>query len=174
MTRSSGSLRRGCFTSTTRHDLLAILVKVIVLLIVEKTFLIDDVNVVLHAFVLWQDLRWVPECLDRQVLLVLRMVVTAEIQSLLALELLFWDAIGAGTELVVQRTEELLNEGVRELTVKVVGALLPAAVVLDVGATLQIVEVKVWWSPEVLLAMGVVALRPFVLLVDVRTKACLV
>lgn len=105
-----------------------------------------------------QDLRWVPECLDRQVLLVLRMVVTTEIQSLLALELLFWDAIGAGTELVVQRTEELLNEGVRELTVKVVGALLPAAVVLDVGATLQIVEVKVWWSPEVLLAMGVVAL----------------
>ena len=59
------------FRDASRHSSLFIILKVIILLIVEQAFLVDDVDVVLHALVLGQDLRRVPQRLDRQILLFL-------------------------------------------------------------------------------------------------------
>ena len=61
-----------------------------------------------------------------------------------------------------------------ELAVEVVGALLPAAIVLHIGAPLKEVKVEVRRPPEVLLTMSIVAFRPLMLLIDVRAKAGLV
>lgn len=60
------------------------------------------------------------------------------------------------------------------LAVEVVLAVVPATVLVHEGALVRVIEVQVRRSPEVLLAMSVVALRPFVLLVDKRTKTCFV
>ena len=144
------------------------------MLVVQKALLIYDVYVVLHALVLRKDLWRTPEGLDGQVLLLLRVVVAAQVESFLALELLVRHSIWARSQLVVQWAEELLHQRVRELAVEVVRALLPAAIVLDVRAALQIVKVEMRRPPEVLLAVRVVALRPLVLFVDVRAEAGLV
>lgn len=53
-------------------------------------------------------------------------------------------------------------------------ALIPVPVVLDVRAFLKIVHVKLGRAAEVLLAVSVVALGPFVLLVDEGAEARLV
>lgn len=136
--------------------------------------MIYDVDVILHAFVLWKDLRWAPEGLDGQILLLLRVVVAAQVESFLALELLVGHPVWTRSQLVVQWAEELLHESVRELAVKVVWTLLPAAVVLHVRAALQIVKVEMRRPPEVLLAVRVVALGPLMLFVDVGAEAGLV
>lgn len=169
-----GGLSRGSLARRSRHNLLSILIEVVILLVVQEALLIYDVDVILHAFVLWQDLRRAPESLDGQILLLLRVVVAAQVESFLALELLVGHPVWAWPQLVVQWAEELLHERVRELAVKVVRALLPAAVVLHVRATLQIVKVEMRWPPEVLLAVRVVALRPLMLFVDVGAEAGLV
>jgi hypothetical protein len=101
-------------------------------------------------------------------------IVTAQVETLLALELLVGHAVRTRTQLVVQRTEELLHQSVRKLAVQVVGTLLPAAILLHVGAPLQVVKVEVRRPPEVLLTMCIVAFGPLVLLVDVGAEACLV
>ena len=78
-------------------------------------------------------------------------------------------------QLVVQWAEQLLDERVRVLAVQVVGALVPAAVVLHVGALFEVAnKVQVRRPPEVLLAVRVVAFGPLMFLVYVRTKARLV
>jgi hypothetical protein len=52
------------------------------------------------------------------------------------------------------------------LAVQVFRTLVPVAIVLYESALVEVVHVEVGWSAEVLLAVGVVALRPLVLLVD--------
>jgi hypothetical protein len=52
------------------------------------------------------------------------------------------------------------------LAVQVVFAVLPVAVLTDVGALLRSVEEEVRRSSEVLLSMGVVAFTPFVFLIN--------
>ena len=128
------------------------------MLVVQETLLIYDVDVVLHALVLRQDLWRASKCLDGQVLFFLRVVMAAQVESFLALELLVGHPVWARSQLVVQRAEELLHKRVRELAVEIVWTLLPAAIVLHVRAALQVVEVEMWWPPEVLLAVRVVAL----------------
>ena len=77
--------------------------------------------------------------------------------------------------LVIERAEQLFDERVAVLTVEVVGTLVPAAVVLDVGAFLKrTYEVEVRRSPEVLLSMCIVTIGPLVLLVYNRAEARLV
>ena len=77
--------------------------------------------------------------------------------------------------LVIERAEQLFDERVAVLTVEVVGTLVPAAVVLDVGAFLKrTYEVEVRRSPEVLLSMGIVTIGPLVLLVYNGAEARLV
>ena len=98
----------------------------------------------------------------------------AEVQSLFALKLLVWNTVWTWPKLVVEGTEELLNQRMRELTVKIVRALIPTSIILHISAPLQIIEVEMWRSPEVLLPVRVVALGPLMLLVDVRAEACLV
>lgn len=136
--------------------------------------MVDDIDVVLHAFVFGQYLRRVAQRLYREVLLILRVIVATQIEPLFALELLVWHPIRTGPQLVIQWTEELLDECVRELAVQVVRTLLPAAIFLHVRAALEIVEIEVRRPSEVLLSMRVVAFGPFVFLVNVRTKACLI
>jgi hypothetical protein len=97
-----------------------------------------------------------------------------KIQPLLALELLVRNAIRTRPQLVVQRAEELFHQCVGELAVEVVGALLPAAIVLHIGTPLKEIKVKVRRPPEVLLTMSIVAFRPLMLLIDVRAKASLI
>ena len=58
----------------------------------------------------------------------------AEVHPLLALILLVGQTIRTAVQLVVQRAEQLLDERVRVLAVQVVGALVPAAIVLHVWA----------------------------------------
>ena len=82
----------------------------------------------------------------------------AQVESFLALELLVRHPVWTRSQLVIQRAEELLHERMRELAVKVVWTLFPAAIVLHVRAALQVVEVEMRWPPEVLLAVRVVAL----------------
>jgi hypothetical protein len=60
------------------------------------------------------------------------------------------------------------------LALEVVFALLPAAVVIDLGTALRVVKIIIRRSTEVLLSMCVVAFTPLVLLIDARTERSLV
>ncbi len=60
------------------------------------------------------------------------------------------------------------------MALEVVFALLPAAVVIDLGTALRVVEIIIRRSTEVLLSMCVVAFTPLVLLIDARTERSLV
>jgi len=60
------------------------------------------------------------------------------------------------------------------LALEVVFALLPAAVVIDLGTALRVVEIIIRRSTEVLLSMCVVAFTPLVLLIDARAERSLV
>lgn len=60
------------------------------------------------------------------------------------------------------------------MALEVVFALLPAAVVIDLGTALRVVEIVIRRSTEVLLSMCVVAFTPLVLLIDARTERSLV
>ena len=103
------------------------------------------------------------------------MIMAAEVHPLLTLVLLVGQTIRTAMQLVVQWTEQLLDESVRVLAVQVVGTLVPAAVVLHVRAFLKVAnKVQVRRPPEILLAMRVVAFGPLVLLINVRAKARLV
>ena len=62
----------------------------------------------------------------------------------------------------------------RILAVEEVGALVPATVVCHVRAFLEVTEEQMRGSSEILLPVSVVALRPLVLLIDVRTETRLV
>lgn len=133
------------------------------------------VEIVLHALVLWQNGRWILECSDSLHLLFFAVVVTAQVHSLLTVELLLWDAIRARVELVVERTEQLFNKGVAVLAVQVVRALVPVSIFLHVGTLFKRTdEVVLRRPPEVLLPVGVVAVGPLVFLVDHGTEAGLV
>ena len=98
-------------------------------LLIQQAFVLDDVNVVLHTFMLGQRIRRVLQSLNGKHLLLLAVVVTAKIHPLLAVELLLWLPIRAKMQFIIQRAEELLNESVRVLTVEVVRTCVPAAVV---------------------------------------------
>ena len=87
------------------------------MLVVQKALLIYDVYVVLHALVLRKDLWRTPEGLDGQVLLLLRVVVAAQIKSFLALEFLIRNPVWTWTQFVIKRTEQLLDQSVRELAI---------------------------------------------------------
>ena len=124
---------------------------------------------------IWKHHRWIAQGFYREQLLLLAMIMAAEVHTLLAVELLLRHSIGTAVHLVVQRAVQLLDKRVAVLAVEVVGALVPAAVLLHVGTFLKRTDkVEVWWSPEVLLPMGIVTLGPLVLLVDDGTEACLV
>ena len=72
---------------------------------------------------------------------------------------------------VIQRREQLLNQSVGVLAIKIVRTTIPASVILHVRALLCIAnEVQVRWPPEILLSVSVVTLRPFMFLIDVWTK----
>jgi hypothetical protein len=101
-------------------------------------------------------------------------VVAAKVEPLLALELLLRNSIWAKSQLVVQRAEKLLNKRVRVLAIEEFRALVPVSIISDVRAFLKVVKVKMRGSSEVLLSMRVIALRPLMLLVDVRAEARLV
>lgn len=60
------------------------------------------------------------------------------------------------------------------MALEVVFALLPAAVVIDLGTALRVVKIIIRRSTEVLLSMCVVAFTPLVLLIDARTERSLV
>lgn len=60
------------------------------------------------------------------------------------------------------------------MALEVVFALLPAAIVIDLGTALRVVEIIIRRSTEVLLSMCVVAFTPLVLLIDARTERSLV
>ena len=81
-----------------------------------------------------------------------------EIQSLLAFRLHLRNSLRTGVQFVVQGTVQLFNEGVRVLAVQEVRALVPAAVVLDIGAFFCEVEEKVGRPPEVLLTVCIITL----------------
>lgn len=98
----------------------------------------------------------------------------AKIKPFLALEFLFRHSIGAWSQLVVQRGEELLDQAVSVLALQEVGALVPVAIICHIGAPIQIIKVEMRGSPEILLSVSVVALGPLMLLVDVWAKTCLV
>jgi len=72
------------------------------------------------------------------------------------------------------RVVNSFQQSVAKLTIQLVWALVPGAVFADIGALLwQVVEI-LRRSPEVLLSVGVIAVRPLVLLVDVRTESGLI
>ena len=98
----------------------------------------------------------------------------AQIHPFLAMILQVWHAVRTRVQLIIQGTEQLLDQGMGVLTVQVVWALVPVPVILHVVALFDKIEVKVWRPPKVLLSMGVVALRPFMLLIYIGTKACFV
>ena len=60
------------------------------------------------------------------------------------------------------------------LTIKLLVALVPVAVLSYVGAFLGVIKVHVRRPSKVLLSVSVIALRPLVLLVDVGTEAGLI
>ena len=97
--------------------------------LIQQAFVLDDVNVILHTFMLGQHNRRVLQSLNGKHLLLLAVVVAAKIHPLLAVELLLWLPIRAKMQFIIQRAEELLNESVRVLTVEVVRTCVPAAVV---------------------------------------------
>ena len=120
---------------------------------------------------LWKNFRRVFQSSDSHRLFLLRMIMAAEVKPLLALELLLRNSIRTNPEFVVQRTEKLLNKRVGILAIQEFRALIPISVIGDKRASFKVVEVEMRWSSKVLLSMGVVALRPLVLLVDVRAEA---
>jgi hypothetical protein len=65
---------------------------------------------------------------------------TAKIEPLLALELLIRNSIRAWSELVVEWTKELFDQSVSILAVKVVLALIPAAVISDGWTSFKVEE----------------------------------
>jgi hypothetical protein len=98
----------------------------------------------------------------------------AELSHLVALELTLTGLVWAISQLVMQRVEQSLNQRVRVLTLEIVLAVVPAAVVVDVWTPLRVVEIIIGWSSEVLLPMRVVAVAPLVLLIDAWAERCLV
>ena len=90
------------------------------------------------------------------------MTVTAALLVLRTLVLVGRGALRAIIDLVVQGIEEDLDESVRVLTLQLVLARLPTAVLAYVRTALRVVEELVGWPAEVLLAMRVVALAPIV------------
>ena len=91
--------------------------------------MLNDVNVVLHTFMLGQHDGRVLQSLNGEHLLFLAVVVAAKIHPLLAIELLLWLPIRAKMQFIIQRTEELLNESVRVLAVEIVRTCVPATIV---------------------------------------------
>ena len=68
----------------------------------------------------------------------------------------------------------MLNQRMGVLAVQEVRALVPITIICHVRTFFEVVKVKVRRSSEVLLPMSIVAFRPLMLFVDVRTKTCLV
>jgi len=99
---------------------------------------------------------------------------TTKVKPLLTLTFQFWRTVRAGVQLVVQGAEQLLYQRVRILAVQEIRALVPAAVIFHIGTLVDIVKEEMRRTSEVLLAMGVVALRPLMLLVDIRAEARLI
>ena len=97
-----------------------------------------------------------------------------QILPLWALELFCGWSIGAQMQLVVQWTEQLLDQRVRILTLQEVMTLIPTSIIAHQGTFLHVVEEQVWWSSEILLSMSIIALRPLMLFVDIRTETCLI
>lgn len=62
----------------------------------------------------------------------------------------------------------------RILAIQVIRALIPTSIITYVWAFLQVMEEEMRWSSEVLLAMRIVALTPFMLFIDVWAKTSLV
>ena len=65
---------------------------------------------------------------------------TAEIEPLLALELLIRNSIRAWSKLVVEWTKELFDQSVSILTVKVVLTLVPTTVISDRWTSFKVEE----------------------------------
>ena len=74
----------------------------------------------------------------------------------------------------MKRVEQDLDKRVRVLAIHFVFALDPGLFVVDLTAPLWQVEVVLRRPAEVLHSVGVVAVRPVVLLVEDRAEACLV
>ena len=87
---------------------------------------------------------------------------TAALLVLRTLVLVGRGALRAIIDLVVQGIEEDLDESVRVLTLQLVLARLPTAVLAYVRTALRVVEELIGWRAEVLLAMRIVALAPIV------------
>ena len=79
-----------------------------------------------------------------------------------ALELVGGRLFRAVLQLVVERIEEDLDEGVRVVAVQLVLARLPAPVLTDVRAALRVVKEEIGRSSKVLLSVRVVTFRPVV------------
>ena len=150
------------------------LLNFIILLVVQQTLLVYFVEVYLHRLMLRQELGRILERLDGQVLLVLGVVVAAQVQPLLALEFVVGYAVRALAKLVVEWAVQLLDQRVAILALKLVGTLVPAAVILHILTPVQIVKIKVGWPSEILLSVREIALRPLVLFVDERAKTGLI
>jgi hypothetical protein len=60
------------------------------------------------------------------------------------------------------------------LALQKVRALVPVAVIRDVGALLEEVKIEVWRPSEILLPMCIIAFAPLMLLINVWTKTCLI
>jgi hypothetical protein len=121
-----------------------------------------------------QQLRHVFHSIERVLAIIIRVGKAAELSHLIALELTLTGLVWAISQLVMQRVEQSLNQRVRVLTLEIVLAVVPAAVVVDVWTPLRVVEIIIGWSSEVLLPMRVVAVAPLVLLIDAWAERCLV
>ena len=82
---------------------------------------------------------------------------TAKIKPFLALEFLLRHSIWTLSQFIVQWAKQLFYQSVRVLAFKKFGTLIPVAIVRNIWAFLEIMEIKVWRSPEILLSVGIVA-----------------
>ena len=82
---------------------------------------------------------------------------TTKIKPLLTLEFLLRHSIWTLSQFIVQWTKQLFNQGVGILAFKKFGTLIPVAIICNIWAFLEIMEIKVWRSPEILLSVGIIA-----------------
>lgn len=102
----------------------------------------------------------------------MRMIMATDLKPLFALKFVIRSPVGTLMHFIVQWRKQLLDQSVGILAVQVVGASVPATVILHVRALLGIAnKVEMRWTPEILLSMCIMTIGPFMFLIDMWTKA---
>jgi hypothetical protein len=76
--------------------------------------------------------------------------------------------------LVLKRIKQVFNKSVAVETIQLLRTVVPTSIITDITALLSIIKENIGCSPEILLPMGIIALTPFMLRIDLGAEGSLI